>query len=163
LSQSYRLSMGVFYGIFWFKLYSSSHFRWCNKSIEETKRKIVKCTVRQIKNVISVYQMNSNYLGSMLRSRKLSNRHRIQQRVYIYTIISTAIIRELGGSWFFIDGTRAIKPNVTVAIDPILPSNPVYWKKIARPNKASIKIGMKIVANAFPGCLYKGTTICVYW
>jgi len=52
-----------------------------------------------------------------------------------------------------IEGIRAIKPKINVAIEPILPDSYGSWKNMARLTKANKNIGMKIVANAFPGYL----------
>jgi hypothetical protein len=59
-----------------------------------------------------------------------------------------------GGSSDLILGTKAIKPRTKVAIDPNFSSTEVLvWRKMKILSRASMNIGMKIVAQAFPGNL----------
>jgi hypothetical protein len=66
---------------------------------------------------------------------------------------SIIVILEEGGNWSFIDGTRAMYPSTTVAIDPIRLYRSFYWKNIVRLRSAKRKIGINIVAREFTGYL----------
>jgi len=46
-----------------------------------------------------------------------------------------------------------MKPSTKVAMDPILSSIFLDWKKILKLSRESMNMGMKMVAIAFPGYL----------
>ena len=93
------------------------------------------------------------------KSKTYSSKTSMQLIDSTYTIISENAILLEGGSSALILGISAINPSTKVAIDPSFsPSEESVCKKMKMLSRDNIKVGINIVAHAFPGILYRGTT-----
>ena len=94
------------------------------------------------------------FLFLTLNSKTYSNKTNIQLIDSTYTIISEKAILFEGGNSALILGIRAIKPRTNVAIEPnFSPIDESLCRNMKMLNKDNIKVGIKIVAHAFPGIL----------